>query len=78
VAAATNSYSTRFNFRYAPVVPVGATPAFFASGSSVTLVMAFGLIPNPLTDVYESAWGVPQTANVTVNATLSDIPMPPP
>jgi hypothetical protein len=28
--------------------------------------------------VYESAWGVPQTANVTVNATLSAIPMPPP
>jgi len=76
VAAATNSYSTRFNFRYAPVVPVGGTPATFGNGSSVTLVMAFGLIPNPLVDVYESAWGVPQTANVTVNATLSAIQVP--
>jgi len=73
VSGANNGYSTRFNFAYQPV---GATPLSFSNNSSVTLVMAFGLLPAPLADVYESAWGVPQTTNVTVNATLVAIPPP--
>jgi hypothetical protein len=66
-------YSTRFFFQYlpAPLQPP-QTPAYrtFSSGTTVPLVLAFSRIPNPGSDVYESAWGVPQTANMTVSATL--------
>lgn len=74
-AASANGYSTRFLFRY---LPAGAAPTVFNSGNSVTLVLAFGLLRNPSSDVYESAWGVPQTSTVNVSATLVAIPMPAP
>ncbi|MBZ4420321.1 carboxypeptidase-like regulatory domain-containing protein [Myxococcus sp. RHSTA-1-4] len=77
--AAANNYSSRFYFQYLPATPpAGGTPLTFTSGQSANLVLAFGLLPSPSTDVYESAWGVPQTATVNVSATLVGIPMPTP
>lgn len=73
--AAANGYSSRYVFAY---TPSGTTPLSFSSGQTVSLVLAFGLISNPAADVFESAWGVPQTTNMTVNATLIAIPPPTP
>jgi hypothetical protein len=73
--AAANGYSSRFLFQYAPA---GATPLTFTSGQTAQLVLAFGLVTDPISDLFESAWGVPQTTTMNVTATLVAIPMPPP
>jgi hypothetical protein len=66
-----SGYSSRYYFQYgntsAAYVPLNAA-------NTVPLVFAFGRIRNPVTDGYESIWGVPQTANIAVTATLIAIP----
>jgi hypothetical protein len=76
--AAPNGYSSRYVFAYTPTPPAAGSPLSFSSGQNVGIVLGFGLIISPATDVFESAWGVPQTTNVTVNATLIAIPPPTP
>lgn len=74
VGQPASGYTSRFIFPYG----YGSTSyRSLNAGNAVPLVFAFGRLLSPATDVYESGWGVPQTANVTVSATLTAIPSTP-
>lgn len=66
-----SGYSSRHFFQYG-----GGTGTYisFNAANTVPLVFAFNRIQSPQTDGYESIWGVPQTANISVTATLVAIP----
>ncbi|HVG64262.1 MAG TPA: carboxypeptidase regulatory-like domain-containing protein [Hyalangium sp.] len=64
-----SGYSSRYFFQY-----VGTGYVSFSAATTVPLVFAFNRIRSPQTNGYESIWGVPQTANISVTATLVAIP----
>jgi hypothetical protein len=68
-----SDYSSRYFFQYGG----SGTYLTLNAANTVPLVFAFGRIRSPQTDGYESIWGVPQTANISVTATLIAIPFTP-
>jgi hypothetical protein len=70
---ASSGYTTRFTFTYAPG---GTTPPPFNPTSNIPVYILFSPL-NPTTDVYESGWGVAQTADIQVAGnTVSPIAIP--
>jgi hypothetical protein len=64
---AASGYTTRFYFTYLPPATPAATYVSLQPGTS--LFIHFSKLA-PSIDVYESGWGVAQTADITVNGSL--------
>lgn len=71
-----SSYTTRFRFVYTPpVLPTGTYQSLNPT-SNFPLFIHFSNL-SPTTDAYESGWGVPQTADITINgSSITPIPIP--
>ncbi|HEX8704337.1 MAG TPA: carboxypeptidase regulatory-like domain-containing protein [Myxococcaceae bacterium] len=72
-----SGYTTRFSFTYQPPAPSGGgTPMSLNPASNFPLFIALSAL-NPTTDAFESAWGVSQTADLTVNgSSITSIQLP--
>jgi hypothetical protein len=73
-----SGFTTRYRFTYTPpalpTTPASFTP--FNPTSNIPIFIAFGAL-NPTTDVYQSGWGVPQVADLTINgSSLAPIAIP--
>lgn len=65
-----SGYTTRFSFQYA------ASSYQFNPVSNVPVYILFSAL-SPATDVYESAWGVPQTTDININGnSITPIALP--
>lgn len=74
----TSSYTTRFRFQYLPPA-LPTTPTTWTPLNPTSNFPVFIHFSNlsPTTDAYESGWGVPQTADITINgSSITPIPIP--
>ncbi|HLL00760.1 MAG TPA: carboxypeptidase regulatory-like domain-containing protein [Myxococcaceae bacterium] len=72
----TSGYTTRFRFVYSPPqLPTGLYTPLNPTSNFPVFIHFSNL--SPTTDAYESGWGVPQMADITINgSSITPIPIP--